>query len=77
MFVWFKREGLRRLINIEQIVSIAPHDASGSVCSIRLADSHEIYVDHSLANIEETLAIATNPSHAPKFQTPPKFREVK
>jgi hypothetical protein len=78
MFLWFKEtNGFRSLINIEQIVRIAPSGVSDSVCRVHLADGHAIAVDHSIDNIEETLAVATNPSHAPKLQTPPKFRAVK
>jgi hypothetical protein len=69
MFLWFKEtNGLLGLINIEQIVRIAPSGVSASVCHVYLANGQNIAVDHSINNIEETLAEVTNLSHAKNFR---------
>jgi hypothetical protein len=68
MFVRFKNtEGFRSLINIEQIVRIAPSSVSDSVCLVHLADGQKIAVEHSIDSIVKTLGEVTNPSHAPNF----------
>jgi hypothetical protein len=69
MFVRFKNtEGFHSLINIEQIVRIAPSRVSDSVCHVYLANGQNIAVDHSINNIEETLAEVTNLNHAKNFR---------
>jgi hypothetical protein len=69
MFLWFKEtNGLLGLINIEQIVRIAPSGVSASVCHVYLANGQNIAVDHSINNIEETLAEVTNLNHAKNFR---------
>jgi hypothetical protein len=69
MFLWFKEtNGLLGLINIEQIVRIAPSGVSASVCHVYLATGQNIAVDHSINNIEETLAEVTNLNHAKNFR---------
>jgi hypothetical protein len=68
MFVWFKEtNGLLGLVNIEQIVRIAPSNAS--YCYVHLADGQRIAVDHSIDSIVKTLAEV--PSHAPNFRAVP------
>jgi hypothetical protein len=69
MFLWFKEtNGLLGLINIEQIVRIAPSGVSDSVCHVYLANGQNMAVDHSIGSIEKALAEVTNPSRAQNFR---------
>jgi hypothetical protein len=58
VFIWFKEaSGFRSLVNIEQIVQVELRDEAE--CIVYLADGRKIDVDHSIDNIEKTLAEVT------------------